>query len=117
MDPSIGDLYCLKLDYKLSAQSISGARNLAPSTALLPPTDPLYSPTGRLEYSFDLLTSANITGPGFSVVKPYHAYYGPDSLGAYGQPDDTITYGPDNVLNGITGFKGIAANHAGRFEL
>jgi hypothetical protein len=112
MDPSIGDLYCLKLDYKLSAQSISGARNLAPSTALLPPTDPLYSPTGRLEYSFDLLTSANITGPGFSVVKPYHAYYGPDSLGAYGQPDDTITYGPDNVLNGITGFKGIAANAA-----
>ncbi len=112
MDPSIGDLYCLKLDYNLSAQSISGARNLAPSTALLPPGDPQYSPTGRLEYSFDLLTSANVTGPGFSVVKPYHTYYGPDSLGAYGQPDDTITYGPDNVLNGITGFKGIAANAA-----
>src|SRR4051794_28255342 len=47
MDPSIGDLYCLKLDYSLSAQSISGARNLAPSTALLPPTDHLYSPTGK----------------------------------------------------------------------
>lgn len=112
MDPSIGDLACLSLDYNLSATTISGARNLAPSTALLPPSDPQYSPTGKTEYAFDLLTSANINGPGFSVVKPYHTYYGPDSLGAYGQPDDTITYGPDNVLNGITGTKSFSANPA-----
>jgi hypothetical protein len=112
MDPSLGDLACISLDYTLSAQSISGARNLAPSTALLNPADPQYSPTGRLEYSFDLLTSANVTGPGFSVVKPYHTYYGPDLLGAYGQPDDTITYGPDNVISGITGIKNFGANPA-----
>src|SRR5882762_5281956 len=72
MDPSIGDLQCISLDYNLSAQSITGARNLAPSTALLNPADPKYSPTGRLEYSFDLLTSANISGPGFTLIKPYH---------------------------------------------
>jgi hypothetical protein len=112
MNPSIGDLGCISLDYTLSAQSISGARNLAPSTALLDPSDPQYSPTGRLEYAFDLLTSANVSGPGFTVVKPYHTFYGPDSLGAYGQPDDSITYGPDNVLNGITGSKGIGVNPA-----
>lgn len=112
MNPSIGDLGCITLDYNLSAQSISGARNLAPSTALLDPSDPQYSPTGRLEYSFDLLTSANVSGPGFTVVKPYHTYYGPDSLGAYGQPDDSITYGPDNVLNGITGSKSFGGNAA-----
>lgn len=112
MDPSIGDLACLSLAYNLSASSISGARNLAPSTALLPTSNPLYTPTGKTEYSFDLLTSATINGPGFSVVKPYHTYYGPDSLGAYGQPDDTITYGPDNVLNGISGTRNFGANPA-----
>lgn len=112
MDPSIGDLACLSLQYNLSASSISGARNLAPSTALLPTDNPLYSPTGKTEYAFDLLSSATINGPGLSVVKPYHTYYGPDSLGAYGQPDDTITYGPDNVLNGISGTKSFNANPA-----
>jgi hypothetical protein len=112
MDPSLGDLACLSLQYNLSASSISGARNLGPSTALLPTDNPQYSPTGRTEYAFDLLTSATINGPGLSVVKPYHTYYGPDSLGAYGQPDDTITYGPDNVLNGISGTKNFSANPA-----
>ena len=102
-DPSIGDLSCMSLNYSLSAQSITGVRNLAPSTALLPTSNPDYSPTGRLSYMFSLLVSANVTGPGVSIIKPTNTVYGPDSLGASGQPDDTITYGPTNVLSNVGG--------------
>lgn len=112
MDPSVGDLGCMTFNYTISAQSTVGARNYASSTALLPTTNPIYSPTGRLEYMFNLNLSANLAGPGITVVKTYNNTLGPDSLGAYGQPDDTITYGPLSVFNNLSGsrsFSGTAA--------
>ena len=49
--------------------------------------------------------TANIAGPGFTQSKTITAVYGPDSLGAFGQPDDTITYGPDNIFANFIGSK------------
>ena len=99
------DLSCVTMFDTLSGITISGARNLNSSTALLPPTNPLYSPTGRMEYAFLLLVSTNVVGPGVNQIKSFNTPYGPDSLGAYGQPDDTITYGPTNLFTGWTGSK------------
>ena len=111
-DPSIGTLSCVTFNYDISGTSTTGVRNYASSTALLDPSNPDYSETGKLEYIFQLTTSANITGPGVSIVRPFNKMYGPDSLGAYGTPEDTITYGPDNIFANQTGTKsttGLAA--------
>lgn len=99
------DLSCVTLFDTLTIEATSGARNLNSSTALLPPANSQYSPTGRMEYSFVLPMTANISGPGFTQSKTISATYGPDSLGAFGQPDDTITYGPDNIFQNWIGSK------------
>lgn len=112
MDPSVGDLSCMTFNYNISAQSIIGARNYASSTALLPITNPIYSPTGRLEYTFNLNLTANLAGPSISVNKNYNSTLGPDSLGAFGQPDDTITYGPINEFSNLSGSKNFAGSGA-----
>jgi hypothetical protein len=104
-DPSVGTLTCAVLNYNISGTSTTGVRNLGASTALLLPTDPLYSATGRTEYTFQLTVSAHISGPGINVIKPYNKTYGPDSLGAYGMPDDTLTYGPDQIFASQMGSK------------
>ncbi|MHA4811968.1 T9SS type A sorting domain-containing protein [Flavitalea flava] len=111
-NPALGDLSCMKFDYNISASSIIGARNLAPSTALLLPTDPEYSPTGRKKYRFSLVTSATISGSGISTVDPFFTNFGPDSLGAYGQPDDSITYGPTTIINNFSGSTAVAPSGA-----
>jgi hypothetical protein len=112
MDPSLGDLSCMTFNYNISAQSTIGVRNYASSTALLPITNPVYSPTGRLEYTFNLNLTANIAGPSISVNKNYNATLGPDSLGAFGQPDDTITYGPTMVFNNLSGSRSFGGSGA-----
>jgi Secretion system C-terminal sorting domain len=99
------DLSCVTLFDTLSGVTISGARNLNSSTALLPPSNPIYSPTGRMEYAFLLVVSANVVGPGINQIKSFNQDYGPDSLGAYGQPDDTITYGPTNLFTNFPSSK------------
>jgi len=102
-NPAIGDLSCAKFDYDISGITTSGARNYADSTSKLPHANPDYSPTGRLQYIFSLLVAPTITGPGVTVVNAYTKTYGPDSLGAYGTPDDSITYGPDNIFTHVVG--------------
>ncbi len=92
------DLSCVTLFDTLSGVSTTGIRNLNSSTALLDPSNPQYSPTGRMEYSSLLNVTTNILGPGINQNKTFTTSYGPDSLGAFGQPDDTITYGPDNLF-------------------
>lgn len=99
------DLSCVTLFDTLSGTTTSGARNLNSSTALLPPTNPQYSPTGRMEYAFVLPVTLSILGPGINQSKTFTTTYGPDSLGAFGQPDDTITYGPDNIFTDWLGQK------------
>lgn len=95
------DLSCVWMYDTLTGITTSGARNLNSSTALLPTSDPLYSPTGRMKYRFILPITANVVGPGIDQSNDWTTPYGPDSLGAYGQPDDTITYGPTNVFTGF----------------
>lgn len=112
LNPSIGFIQCSKFDYTINGTTTTGVRNLAPSTALLPHGNPNYSPTGRLEYIFSLSIGANLSGPGISITKPYAQLYGPDSLGAYGQIDDTITYGPTQIINGVVGSVPVASNPA-----
>jgi len=104
-DPSTGTLSCVTFNYDISGVTTTGVRNYASSTALLDPSNPDYSPDGKLEYIFQLTTSATITGPGISVVRPFNKTYGPDSLGAFGTAEDTITYGPDNIFSHQTGTK------------
>ena len=99
------DLSCVTLFDTLSGVSTTGLRNLNSSTALLPPSNPLYSPTGRMEYSSLLNVTTQIIGPGINQNKTFTTAYGPDSLGAFGQPDDTITYGPDNIFSNYKGSK------------
>jgi hypothetical protein len=99
------DLSCVTMFDTLTIQATSGARNLNSSTALLPPSNSQYSPTGRMEYAFVLPMTANVVGPGFTQAKTITASFGPDSLGAFGQPDDTITYGPSNIFVNVTGSK------------
>src|SRR6478735_4671446 len=111
-DPSVGTLSCVTFNYDISGVTTTGVRNYASSTALLDPSNPDYSPDGKLEYIFQLTTSATITGPGVSVVRPFNRTYGPDSLGAFGTAEDTITYGPDNIFTNQTGTRsttGLAA--------
>jgi len=96
------DLSCVTMFDTLNIVSTSGARNLNSSTALLPPANSQYSPTGRMEYAFLLLMTANVVGPGFTQSKTLTSA---DSLGAYLQPDDTITYGPDVIFASVTGSK------------
>ncbi|MDR3715546.1 MAG: choice-of-anchor E domain-containing protein [Puia sp.] len=102
MDPSVGDLSCMTFNYNISGQTTTGVRNYASSTALLLPTDPLYSPTGRLKYIFSLGITPDIEGSGFSILNPFSKLY-TDSLGAYGQPDDTTTFGPDMIFTNYSG--------------
>jgi type IX secretion system substrate protein len=102
-DPTVGTLSCMSFAYNISATTTTLATNLAPSTALLPPSNPDYSPSGKLQYIFSLLTSATITGTNLNVSHPAYTIYGPDSLAAYGSPGDDTTYGPDNVINGVSG--------------
>jgi Secretion system C-terminal sorting domain len=101
------DLSCVTLFDTLSGVSTTGLRNLNSSTALLDPSNPLYSPTGRMEYSMLLNVTTSVIGPGINQNKTFTSAYGPDSLGAYGQPDDSITYGPDNIF---TNFKSSKAS-------
>jgi Secretion system C-terminal sorting domain/F5/8 type C domain len=102
-DPSVGTLSCMSFNYNINATTTTIAVNLAPSTALLPPSNPEYSPSGKLQYIFSLLTSATITGTNLNIAHPAYTVYGPDSLSAAGTPGDSITYGPDNVINGVSG--------------
>jgi len=112
LDPSIGYIQCSTFGYTINGVTTTNVDNLAPSTALLPHGNPNYSPTGRLEYIFSLNIGANLTGPGINITKPYSQLYGPDSLGAVGQPDAHITYGPTQIIDNVSGSVNVSTNPA-----
>lgn len=87
-DPSIGTLSCVRLRDTISGITTTGALNKAPTTK---------------SYKFQLTLSNNISGPGISIDQDFNKIYGPDSLGFYGDPTDTITYGPDPVFTNDPG--------------
>lgn len=85
-DPALGNLNCVKLEDTISVESLFGARNLE---------------SVDLEYRFRLSIIANISGPSLFKNDLHDIEYGPDILGAYNTPTDTITYGPDTVFNKV----------------
>ena len=86
-DPSVGTLNCVSFYDTISGVSTTGVRNLA---AL------------KTQYKFQLTVANEIDGPGISVSEVFNKIYGPDSLDAFGNLGDTITYGPDSVFTNIS---------------
>jgi hypothetical protein len=87
-DPSVGTLSCVTLNDTISGVSTTGALNKAPLSKF---------------YKFQLTLNNNIAGPGISIDYAVNKIYGPDLLAPYGNPADTITYGPDSVFTGVIG--------------
>jgi hypothetical protein len=83
-DPAIGTLNCVRLDDTLSIVSTTGIRNYDPI-----PTD----------YEFQLTVNTQVSGPSLSRTNFKNIQYGPDVLEAFGNPGDSINYGPDTLYN------------------
>lgn len=86
-DPAVGTLNCVSFYDTISGVSTTGVRNLAGV---------------KTQYKFQLTVANEIDGPGVSVSEVFNKIYGPDSLDIFGNPGDTITYGPDSVFQNIT---------------
>jgi hypothetical protein len=96
-DPSIGTLTCVRLNDTISGITTTGALNTADST---------------IGYKFQLTLSNNISGPGISIDQDASKIYGPDTLKPYGNPADTITYGPDPIFTNSAGTAQTTGNAA-----
>ena len=97
-DPSVGTLSCVRVRDTISGITTSGALNTGPdSTAFL----------------FQLTLTNKITGPGIIINHtPINRTYGYDTLAPYGDPADTITYGPNPVFTNLTGTGATGGNAA-----
>jgi hypothetical protein len=94
-DPSIGTLACVSLHDTITGNSVTGAGNTGPdSTAFL----------------FQLTLTNKISGPGITITHVYNALHGYDTLAPFGQPGDTITYGPENIITNPNGFGSTGGN-------
>jgi hypothetical protein len=96
-DPAIGTLSCVRLNDTISGITTTGALNKA---------------NVKKSYKFQLTLANNISGPGISIDQNFNKVYGPDSLGFYGDPTDTITYGPDPVFTNDPGTAQTGGNGA-----
>jgi hypothetical protein len=86
-NPAIGTLSCLSLDDTITGVSVTHVTNTGPT---------------KTKFQFLLTVSNDIEGPpggGFSEIDPFVKPYGPDSLDLFGNPGDSITYGPDTIFN------------------
>jgi hypothetical protein len=96
-DPSIGTLSCVSLHDTITGNSVTGAGNTGPdSTAFL----------------FQLTLTNKLSGPGITITHVYNALHGYDTLAPFGQPGDTITYGPENIITNPNGFGSTGGNAA-----
>jgi len=96
-DPSIGTLSCLSLHDTITGNSVTGAGNTGPdSTAFL----------------FQLTLTNKVSGPGITITHVYNSLHGYDTLAPFGQPGDTITYGPENIITFPNGAASIGGNAA-----
>jgi hypothetical protein len=96
-DPSIGNLSCVYLHDTISGNSVTGARNTGPDS------------TGFL---FQLTLTNKVSGPGISITHVFNTTYGYDTLAPYGDPADTITYGPENIITNPHGVDNTGGNAA-----
>ncbi len=96
-NPAIGNLSCVSLHDTITGNSVTGAGNTGPdSTAFL----------------FQLTLTNKISGPGITITHVYNAIHGYDTLAPYGQPGDTITYGPENIITNPNGVGSTGGNAA-----
>lgn len=86
-DPALGTLTCVALEDTMSIESTLGIRN----------TD-----TVPRNYRFRLTITNEVSGPGINVGDLQEITYGPDLLDAYGNPGDSISYGPDTLFNQVS---------------
>jgi hypothetical protein len=96
-NPAIGNLSCVTLQDTITGTSVTGAGNTGPdSTAFL----------------FQLTLTNKIAGPGITLTHVYNSVHGYDTLAPFGQPGDTITYGPENIITFPTGIAMAGGNAA-----
>jgi hypothetical protein len=96
-NPAIGTLSCVTLHDTITGISTTGAGNTGPdSTAFL----------------FQLTLTNKISAPGITMTHVFNKTYGYDTLAPFGIPGDTITYGPDNIINIPTGTASTGGNAA-----
>jgi hypothetical protein len=80
-NPATGTLNCVKLDASITAVAYLGIRNL----------DSVAN-----DYAFQYTQSISVSGPGGLFVNALaNNTYGPATLDAYGNPNDSIQWGPD----------------------
>jgi len=89
-DPAMGTLTCVMLNDTLSILSGTGIRNYD---------------TQPTEYEFSLNVNTQVAGPSLSRVNSKTKTYGPDLLGAFESPTDSINYGPDTIYNNFASAK------------
>jgi Secretion system C-terminal sorting domain len=96
-NPAIGNLSCVTLHDTITGSSVTGAGNTGPdSTAFL----------------FQLTLTNKISGPGITMTHVYNSVHGYDTLAPFGNPGDTITYGPENIITFPTGIASTGGNAA-----
>jgi hypothetical protein len=91
-DPSIGTLSCLSFNDTVSGITTTPVKNIGSTTTI---------------FKFLLTVADDLEGPAggnISITNSYAKSYGPDTLTAIGTPHDTVTHGPDAIINNEIGF-------------
>lgn len=98
-NPALGTLSCVRVYDTITGVSTTGARNTGPDST---------------DFLFLLSLTNKVSGPGFSITKPFSQTYGYDRLAPYGDPllGDSITYGPTNIITTPTGTASTTGNAA-----
>jgi len=99
--PTYNTLSCITLNDTISGVSTTNVTNTADSS---------------IAYKFLLSLNNDVSGPGIDISdQTFNKIYGPDTLGAFGLPNDTITYGPDNIFanSASSGSTGANSNYLG----
>jgi len=116
-NPSIGTLACVTLKDTISGSSISGAINTGDRgtpvgyVGPLPYAGPPVSSDSTI-FKFLLALTNDVSGPGIDISYDFSKTYGPDTLSYYGTPGDTVTYGPENIIDNPTSIATAGGNSA-----
>jgi len=94
--PTYNTLSCVTLKDTISGVSTTNVTNTADSS---------------IAYKFLLSLNNDVSGPGIDINdQTFNKIYGPDTLKPFGMPNDTITYGPDNIFANSTSTGSTGAN-------
>jgi hypothetical protein len=104
-NPAIGNLNCVTVN-----DTVTG---ITTTSALNKTIDPVS--TDSTTFKFQLTVADDLEGPsggGLSVTNSYQRVYGPTALAPYGFAGDTVTYGPDTIINNETGYASTSSHTA-----